>query len=225
MTRSDSPPDRPSHPPNQQRDPDKWWGKEEEEQQRQSPLHSFVDDTRGIAEQIDFLNGIMVLLLGFGLFMASSGVLLDSASHTGRGQDYTSIRSHEALADDLLVETVGDTVLSGECAEAYFNTETTTTTADNCDFNNFDDSSETAYLRSSLGIDSRYEVNVTIEDPSGPLSADVDGDGTSRTFAMGADTPESGTVAAYHRQVTFGQDVSGDGEWDYYTLYVRVWEV
>ena len=183
-----------------------------------TPPQTLADDERAVAEQIDFLNGMVILLFGLGLFFAGAGVLFEIGVDTNPDREGTAHNADQRLVEDVLANGTGTLTLDPECADAYFEMDE----HGECGFTPavFDTSAPTElhWLRHSLGIEESLRANVTV----------VDGDGTSpdtgsivtgesgTVYALGPEPPAGATIVESNRFVA-----AGDGE--YYTVFVRVW--
>ena len=170
-------------------------------------------DDRGQAEQLDFLNGMVILLFGVGLFFAGGSVLYNIGVDSSPDRAGAALNADQRLVEDLLVEDIEDTELDRACADAYFGMDETgiCTRVDSI----VDGSeSEQQWLRYSLGLEDELHVNVTV------LEGGIDGDIVTSpggvAYALGPSPPPDVAVFESNRFVTFG-----DGE--YYTVFVRVW--
>jgi hypothetical protein len=164
---------------------------------------------RGQAEQLDFLNGMIILLFGVGLFFAGGSVLFSIGVDSSPDREGAALNADQRLVEDLLVSDIRDTELDRQCAEAYFGmNESGVCTRAGGLLN--DTWSEQRWLRHSLGLETELHVNVTIVD-SGSV---VTSNGTE--YSLGPSPPPDVAVFESNRFVTFG-----DGE--YQTAFVRVW--
>lgn len=164
---------------------------------------------RGQAEQIDFLNGIIILLFGVGLFFAGGSVLFSIGVDSSPDREGAALNADQRLVGDLLVTDIRDTELNRSCADAYFsmNESRVCTRASGVVSNA---TTEQQWLRRSLGVESELRVNVTVvDDGSVVTNATVE-------YALGPSPPPDVAVFESNRFVTFG-----DGE--YQTVLVRVW--
>jgi hypothetical protein len=164
---------------------------------------------RGQAEQIDFLNGIVILLFGVGLFFAGGSVLLSIGVDSSPDRQGAALNADQRLVEDLLVGDIEDTQLDRDCVDAYFrmNASGVCTRASGVVDGSGD---EQRWLRHSLGLETKLGVNVTVVD-NGSV---VTGNGTA--YSLGPSPPPDVAVFESNRFVTFG-----DGE--YHTVFVRVW--
>lgn len=164
----------------------------------------------GAANTLDFMVAAIIFIAGLSSAFGIYGLLIDTEDATGQANDQVAIRINERLVDDLFVDEVGETALNQTCVNAFFATETSTTRAVECGYGQLNGANESAYLASAVAVDSRFKLNLTIRDPSGPL------------YSMGEPVPAKGDVAQYHRTVTFQGTVAGR---DYHILRVSAWEV
>ena len=164
---------------------------------------------RAQAEQLDFLNGMILLLFGVGLFFAGASVLLDIGADSSPDRKGATLNADQRLVDDLLVDEIGDPTLARTCADAYFGRNETGVCARATGL--VDSSwSEQRWLRRSLGLESERGVNVTVVDNGSVLNS------SGVPYALGPSPPSDTAVFESNRFVTFG-----DGE--YYTVFLRVW--
>jgi hypothetical protein len=164
---------------------------------------------RGQAEQIDFLNGMVLLLFGVGLFFAGGSVLLSIGVDSGPDREGAALNADQRLVEDLLVGDVRDTELDRDCVDAYFGMNETgvCTRADGLVDGT---ESEQRWLRHSLGLEANLQSNVTVVDDGSVVT----GNGTA--YSLGPSPPPGVTVFESNRFVTFGDD-------EYHTVFVRVW--
>lgn len=167
------------------------------------------NDDRGQAEQIDFLNGMVILLFGAGLFFASGSVLFAVGVDSNPDRQGAAVNADQRLVADLLVNDTGAATLDRDCLDAYFGMSPEAVCA-RADGLVDGATSETAWLRRSLGLEDRLEVNVTVVDEGGVVT----GPG-GVTYALGESPPSGAAVFESNRFVTV------DGE--YWTVLVRVW--
>lgn len=168
---------------------------------------------RGQAEQIDFLNGMIILLFGVGLFFAAGSVLFAVGVDSSPDREGATLNADQRLVGDLLVADIGDTELDRDCADAYFGmdeSEVCIRTDGLVDGSG----SEQQWLRHSLGLEDELQVNVTVVEggPGGDIVTSPGG----VEYALGPSPPPEDEVFESNRFVTFG-----DGEYD--TVFVRVW--
>ena len=166
-------------------------------------------DDRGQAEQIDFLNGMVILLFGVGLFFAGGSVLFSIGVDSSPDREGAALNADQRLVGDLLVNDTRDIELDRSCADAYFamNESAVCTRADGVVSNT---TTEQEWLRRSLGVESELRVNVTVVDDGRIVT-----NGTVE-YALGPSPPPDASVFESNRFVTFG-----GGE--YQTVFVRVW--
>ena len=164
---------------------------------------------RGQAEQLDFLNGMIILLFGVGLFFAGAGVLLDIGADSSPDREGAARNADQRLVDDLLVREVGNTTLDPACADAYFgrNKSGVCTRATGLVNGSW---SEQRWLRHSLGLEPERGVNVTVVDNGSIVN------NSGMPYALGPSPPPDATVFESNRFVTFGNN-------EYYTVFLRVW--
>ncbi len=183
----------------------------------------FQDATRAQASQIDFMNAMIILLLGIGLFLAASSVILTVAESSGSAEEYVAQRSAERVADDVLLNSTGDSFPDAECTAKFFTQDETYDCPSLTLQNTSDPDSE--YLRHMLGVSThsnRYTINVTLEQKGRVWTQSLDGSSdTANTYALGPSRPEKGGVTTFTRHVTY--DSNGDGDREYFTVVIRVW--
>jgi hypothetical protein len=171
---------------------------------------ALVTDDRGQAEQIDFLNGMIILLFGVGLFFAGGSVLFSIGVDSSPDHESAVLNADQRLVEDVLVSDVGETELDRACADAYFelNASGVCTRADGV----VEDSmSEQQWLRQSLGLEDELRVNVTVVDDGSVVTSPA-----GVEYSLGPSPPPDAEVFESNRFVTFG-----GGEYD--TVLVRVW--
>jgi hypothetical protein len=166
-------------------------------------------DDRGQAEQIDFLNGMVILLFGVGLFFAGGSVLFSIGVDSSPDREGAALNADQRLVGDLLVNDTRDVELARSCADAYFgmNESEVCTRADGVIGNV---TTEQAWLRRSLGVESELHLNVTVVDDGRIVT-----NGTIE-YALGPSPPPDAPVFESNRFVTFGGGA-------YQTVFVRVW--
>lgn len=174
-------------------------------------------DSRGIAIQLDFLNAMILLIGGIVGLLFLSNAFIAGMAQGGSGQDTVAIRGSERLADDIFLNETSDALLTPGCTEDFFAQGGNST----CGYTDFSDDSELDYLRNAMGIREPYEINVTIEDTTGVWEGHA-GSGSPYKHRLGPSTPSIPEISTIHRQVSYG-DYDGDGEVEYFTMYVRVW--
>jgi len=177
----------------------------------QTEARSWMADTdRGQAEQIDFLNGMVLLLFGVGLFFAGGTVLFNIGVDSSPDREGATLNADQRLVEDLLVSDVRDTELDQDCLDAYFGMNASGVCTRRGDI--VDGSGdEKRWLRRSLGLEADLRANVTVVD-NGTLLAGPDG----TAYSLGPSTPPDTAVFESNRFVTVG-----NGE--YHTVFVRVW--
>lgn len=165
---------------------------------------------RGQAEQIDFLNGMLILLFGVGLFFAGGSVLFSIGVDSDPDRQGAALGADQRLVGDLLVANVSDTDLDRGCVAAFFAVnETGVCTREDALLDGIN--STGVWLDRALGLNAGLQVNVTIVD-GGTVLTGPDG----AEYAIGPSPPPDVEVFESNRFVTFG-----DG--GYYTVLVRVW--
>lgn len=166
---------------------------------------------RGQAEQIDFLNGMIIFLFGLGLFFASGSVLFAVGVDSEPDLETAAHNADQRLVDDIFVTTPGGIPANLSCVAAYFAMEE----HDRCGLRpaTFDTAAptESHWLRRSLGLGPDLDVNVTIRTGDGQMTLP---DGTPAT--LGPSVPHDGEVAHSSRFVRVGKN-------EYRTVFVRVW--
>jgi len=186
-------------------------------------LHS-KEHARAQAEQIDFLNAMIILLFGIGLFLAASSVVLNIAESEGPSKQYVALRGSERVADDLLVNTTEDVIANESCTEKFFAPEDTNSGCPTLTLQSTGQPEE-VYVRDMLGVSSQtneYTVNVSLQRDSSVWSGDLNGDGDTDQYAVGPALPENTETTTFVRHVTFG-NIDADPQPEYFTVYVRVW--
>ena len=157
---------------------------------------------RAQAEQIDFLNGIVILLVGLGLFFAAGSVLLGIGVDAKFDERQATTNAEQRLLDVLTGG--GDGLrLTQSCVQSYFEMETETDCGLDETVFDVNTTGEVDWLRHSLGLEDALEANVTLV-----------GDSTERR--LGATPPTDGEISETRRFVA-------DGLGGYATVYVRVW--
>ena len=176
---------------------------------------------RAQAEQIDFLNGMIILLFGLGLFFVSASVLFTVGADSQPDIEGTAQNADQRLVEDLLAEEPGTLVLADECANAFFSMAEHEGCGLTAEQFNTSAPSERHWLRHALGLTDERQANVTIVDGEFAGENPTDGfeivhgdDGTE--YAVGPTPPPGVDTAETTRFIA-----AGDGE--YYTVSVRVW--
>lgn len=172
---------------------------------------------RAQAEQIDFLNGMVILLFGLGLFIGSASVLLSIGLTGNADQELATANADDRLAEDILVTEPATLELDEECATAFFELIHREGCAIPQAATLPESPSEDVWLRSVLGLEDEYTVNVTVFDAnrSDGTREIVTGEAGPR-YAIGPEPPVGEDISSSHRYLAGGQD-------EYYTLTVRVW--
>lgn len=168
---------------------------------------------------LDFLTAMVVVIGAVTVYFTAAAVLLDVQSEGGDARAHAGLRATERLADDALYNGTDARTLTPACTRAFF----TAGGNGSCGFR--DRGSGQVHLRRVLGLDDRYAVNVTLENATGIVVLNPTGSGTPFRHAVGDAVPRDGAVTTYYRTVTYASDDDGDGRVEYYTLYVRLWEV
>ncbi len=176
---------------------------------------------RAQAEQIDFLNGMIILLFGLGLFFASASVLFTIGAESNPDLEGEAQNADNRLVEDVLADEPGTLVLAETCADAFFGLDEHEDCGLTPELFNTSAPSEIHWVRHALGLtDNRY-ANVTVvagefagENPSGGFDFVHGESGTE--YAVGPTPPPGVTIAETNRFIA-----TGEGE--YYTVFVRVW--
>jgi hypothetical protein len=164
---------------------------------------------RGQAEQLDFLNGMIILLFGVGVFFAGGSVLFSIGIDSSPDRQGATLNADQRLVEDLLVSDVRETELNRTCTEAYFGMNASGVCTRAPGVVN-DSMTEQGWLRHSLGLEDELRVNVTVVDDGSVVTS------SGVEYALGPSPPPDSAVFESNRFVTFG-----DGE--YYTVFTRVW--
>jgi len=177
------------------------------------------DDDRGVADTLDFLTAMVVVIGAVAVYFTAAAVLLDVQSEGGDARAHAGLRATERLADDALRSDVDAPTLSPACTRAFF----TGGANRSCGFRA--SGSGQSRLRAILGLGPRYAVNITVENATGIVRTAPNASRTPFAHAVGDPVPRDGAVTTYYRTVTYGRDADGDGRPEYYTLSLRLWEV
>lgn len=173
--------------------------------------------TRGQATQIDFLNAIVILMFSLAAFFGFSMIILDIHDSGGPADDISSTRSADRLADDVFLNNTTDNIADRACTQAFFSMDSNT----KCDVPG--GTNETKYVHDTLGVSYDYEINITLTSGGTPVTLSDPSTGATTTARMGERIPESTGIARYHRYVAY-PDPASPGEYNYYTLYITMWE-
>lgn len=176
---------------------------------------------RAQAEQIDFLNGMILLLFGLGLFFASASVLFTIGAESNPDLEGTAQNADQRVVEDLLTDEPGTLVLAEACADAFFGMDEHDGCGLTSEWFNTSAPSELHWIRHAIGLsDDRY-ANVTVvdgefagENPSGGFDVVHGESGTE--YAIGPTPPPGVAIAETSRFVAADED-------EYYTVLVRVW--
>ena len=168
---------------------------------------------RAQAEQIDFLNGMVILLFGLGLFFAGGSVLFDIGVDSTPDRETAAHNSDQRLVEDILARDPGSLTLDTDCVDAYFGMETNETCGLTDSVFNTSAPSENHWLRHSLGIEDDLQVNVTVR--GAPANESQGDDASTVVHSLGPTPPADASVAVSNRIVAI--------EDDYETVAVRVW--
>lgn len=162
----------------------------------------------------------MVVVIGaVAVYFTAAAVLLDVQSQGGDARAHAGLRATERLADDALRNGTDAPTLTPACTRAFF----TGGGNRSCGFRAH--GTGQSRLRAIVGLGESYAVNVTVENATGVVRTDPNTSRPAFRHAVGRAVPRDGAVTTYYRTVTYGRDGDGDGRIDYYTLYVRLWEV
>lgn len=165
----------------------------------------FRSDTRaGAASQIDFVNGMILLLFGVIFFFGASTAMLATMSDGGAGDQLGSFRASEKLSGDVFVQNTSDSIATEDCVDAFFDGTTNTT---GCDHDtDWDDPNEQQYLRNVLSLSPNQQTSVTLV---------WNDDGTTRDIGG---NPPVDDVGQYSRQIPV--DTGSGYRWATVTIYV-----
>jgi hypothetical protein len=165
--------------------------------------------SRGQAEQLDFLNAMVLLLAGIIFFFGFSAVVFGLSIDSNPDLSQTAGNADERLVEDLLVNQPGDTYLDQDCTDDYFGMAENVS----CGITGFDVSApnETHWLWHSLGVEDNRGINVTISDGNTVVT-----NSSGVSYTLGEPVPSNRDVAESTRYVSF------DGS-AYYLVHVRVW--
>lgn len=182
---------------------------------RLKELRTFLDDKRaGAASQIDFANGMVILLFGIIFFFAASTALVAAVDTTGTGDQSASFRVSNKLVGDIFLEQPGTNNPTRECIDGYFVGPPETSVCDH-DSAWGNPSDGQSYLRNSLSLKPEQQAAVVLNDKDGNVYT-RDGN----TYRLGG-TPPQGNVGKYQRRIAADMDDDGESEW--YTLTIYVW--
>lgn len=167
-------------------------------------LSSFIPDRGQTA--VDFLAGMTVFLVTVGfVFTLVPGMFQPFETDTGANM-LAADRSAALLAEDLLLEGVGETgVVNETCAAEFFDGDGL---VGDCRFD-----ADAADLRGALRVPDHVNVNVTLE--SVGVVQTVDGSGGPVTARAGRSPPSTSDVVVAQRIVLV--------EDERLTLFVRMW--
>lgn len=169
-------------------------------------VSQFRQDTRGgPASQIDFANGMVILLVGVLFFFGASTVMLAGLSEAGPGDQLASWRAADKLSGDVFLENGTADTPHKDCIDAFFAQSPDPT----CEHDNTwtGGSTEQDYLRSVLLLEANQRVAVDI------VWAD-----TGNTEHLGGNPPID-DIGQYQRRLPV--DTGSGFRWA--TLKVYVW--
>lgn len=175
------------------------------------------NEDRAVATQIDFLVATVIIIAAISIYYVGSVILFETQTYVGEGDAQAGLNAEKRLAEDVLLNQSGDTLLDPECSRAFFNAEDEPT----CKISDPGDGQ--TYLRGVLGLGDRYEINVTLTNATGIVDFDPSGGSNPFEHSIGNPYPRDGEVTTYQRTVSYGTDYSGDGKPEYYTLTIRIW--
>jgi hypothetical protein len=176
-------------------------------------LRALLADERGVAASLDFLLSMVIRVAVFTVFIALSVTFAMGLSAQSPADYYAAQAGADRLAEDLLVDDVGDDELSRSCTEAFFAKQTGT-----CGFKSSWASSRD-YLDAALSIHQRKSVNVSVRRLDNGDIVRVNG----QRLAMGPhlDGADDDTLYTFKRQAPLDRDGDDDLEW--VTIYSNVW--
>lgn len=178
---------------------------------RSTASHFWID-RRAAGEQLDFLNAMILLLVGMAVFMFLSSAIMSAQVQAGHGDRLTAMRTADRLAVDVLKAGPGSETLDRECTKAYFQRDVGPGECEHV-WSAADD--DQTYLARSLGLRSTQHLYVRIVDTTDTVAV-VD----SVRLELG-EVPVEETGDVFHRRVLLDVDDDGDPEW--FTLEVVVW--
>lgn len=179
---------------------------------RQSCLWTGIGgQDRGQVVTIDFMFSMIIRVAAIGIVLAASATLMYSGVGTSYSDEFAAKNGAALLADDVLLEEPGDSILDSTCTEGFFDQDTTV-----CGHHGEWTSGESPYLNEVFGLNETTQLNVAIWNPSGKISS-IDG----TELALGEVIPDSGNVYSWRRSVAL--DTNGDGNVEWHTLRVRAW--
>lgn len=178
-----------------------------------------TSNDRAVAGLLDFLTAMVIVIGGITVYFTASAMLLEVQDEQGTAVAHAGVRAEERLVDDVLRNRTGDATISSGCARSFFREQGNRS----CGFE--DRGSGQPYLRGVLGLGEQYELNVTLERADGIAVFDPTNGSDPVRHALGEPIPRASPVTTYYRTVSYGTDDDGDGRVDFYTVYVRLWEV
>lgn len=175
-----------------------------------NPLRTFSDDTRGgAATQIDFANGMVILLGGILFYFAVTSLFLGTITTEGPGDQATTYRVSNHLVGDIFLTNASSQTADAGCIHAYF-----TKTSPNSSGCNHDpawgDTTDDDYLQQSLSLTDTQSAHIEFRDSTG-----------TAVFELGQDSLPDGNIGKYHRRVVTDMNTDGTPEW--YTVVVYIW--
>jgi len=171
--------------------------------------------SRAQASQIDFLNALIILIIGTSVFFTFGVAIVDSEVADVGSNGVTASRAADRVADDLIRNATTEPLANRTCTAALFettgNTDCRIPAAAPSD-------TELDYLRDILGLDRQYSANVTIRDPQRGGIVSISG----TEAKLGPKPPASGEVGSHHRYIAYPPSGSSSTP-DHYVVIVYVW--
>lgn len=175
-------------------------------QSRSIQLRQLWQDTRGgSASQIDFANGMIILLFGIIFFFGASTVVLAGMADSGPEDQLTSWRISDKMVSDIFVEDTTESTPAEQCVTAFFNSASNS----DCEHDStWESGSEEDYLRESLSLGDNQRVAVKLVDSSGTVQQQTGGN------------PPVTEIGQYQRRIPIEESTD---TYEWYTLKVYVW--
>lgn len=165
------------------------------------PTHLVPTNERGLAEQIDFFNAMILFLFGMALFFAATGVLVTGTVDTNSQTTTASDRTADRLAGDLFVNGSPSFNLtaSPDCLESFFNQTRNPDCGQTGSY--YDSPSSAEFARLAAGLPSDFAVNITVRNSAGDTvrwNAPVENATISNTSTIGTDATSARVKTQYN---------------------------
>jgi hypothetical protein len=181
----------------------------------QSPNTDTSD--RGVATQIDFLIAVVIIIGAITVYYLGALILFESQVQGDESNSHAGLRAEDRIADDILINGSDHTLLDSNCSRAFFSAEGDS----GCNLSDPGDGQ--TYLRGVVGLGNNYNLNVTVTDGEKIINVDPSGGSDPFEHRIGDPVPTAEGVVTYQRVLSYGRDVTGDGDIDYFRVNIHLW--